>query len=83
MEHLISVSNLLILHIFNHNLIFLYPAAFQYVNENAERIRKGDNGPGQGIIGHLLEDGEIPLEEASRIIVDLFIAAADTVSALF
>lgn len=48
------------------------------MKENAERI-----GEGKGILKQLIEDGEIDLEEASRIIVDLFIAAADTVSVTF
>ncbi|CAG2109962.1 unnamed protein product [Medioppia subpectinata] len=56
-----------------------------YVNENVEHIRNEVNGEsdgmsGQGIIRQLLNDGSISVEEMVRIIVDLFIAAADTTS---
>lgn len=53
--------------------------AFQYVDENARQIDTQDESS-QGIIRQLMSDGEIALDEISRIIVDLFIAAADTVS---
>ena len=36
----------------------------------------------KGVIRQLMREGEIALDEISRIIVDLFIAAADTVRAL-
>lgn len=52
-----------------------------YVTENA---RQSDSfNSSQGIIRQLMADGEIALDEISRIIVDLFIAAADTVSHSF
>lgn len=50
-----------------------------YVTENA---RQSNFDSGNGIIRQLMTDGEIALDEISRIIVDLFIAAADTVSYL-
>ncbi|XP_054155253.1 cytochrome P450 315a1, mitochondrial-like [Oppia nitens] len=61
--------------------------ARSYVNENVEQIKKEqtmnkqcDRMTGQGIIRELLEEGTIDHEEIVRIIVDLFIAAADTTS---
>lgn len=62
--------------------------AFQYVDENARQIKKesNNNNPNnnqnitnQGIIKQLLNGCDMKLDEISRIIVDLFIAAADTV----
>lgn len=56
--------------------------AFQYVNENARQINNNDDESSmnnQGIIKQLMNDGHMQLDEISRIIVDLFIAAADTV----
>lgn len=45
-----------------------------------EQIRREcDPQPGQGIVRDLLADGSIDPDEIVRIIVDLFIAAADTV----
>lgn len=49
-----------------------------YVTENARQSDSFDSS--SGIIRQLMADGEIALDEISRIIVDLFIAAADTVS---
>lgn len=49
-----------------------------YVTENARQSDTFDSS--KGIIRQLMADGEIALDEISRIIVDLFIAAADTVS---
>ncbi|CAG2166477.1 unnamed protein product, partial [Oppiella nova] len=60
--------------------------ARSYVNDNVEEMkRRQTNGQcdgmgGQGIIRELLEEGSIDQEEIVRIIVDLFIAAADTTS---
>ncbi|XP_046915997.2 cytochrome P450 315a1, mitochondrial [Dermatophagoides farinae] len=57
--------------------------AFQYVNENARQINNNDDESSmnnQGIIKQLMNDGHMQLDEISRIIVDLFIAAADTTS---
>ncbi|XP_017490487.1 PREDICTED: cytochrome P450 315a1, mitochondrial-like, partial [Rhagoletis zephyria] len=48
-----------------------------YVTENA---RQSNFDSSNGIIRQLMTDGEIALDEISRIIVDLFIAAADTTS---
>ncbi|OTF83333.1 cytochrome P450-like protein [Euroglyphus maynei] len=61
--------------------------AFQYVDENARQIKNESinndcnqsNKNNQGIIKQLMENGHMKLDEISRIIVDLFIAAADTV----
>ncbi|KAH9419721.1 hypothetical protein DERP_001551 [Dermatophagoides pteronyssinus] len=63
--------------------------AFQYVDENARQIKKESNNnnqnnnqniTNQGIIKQLLNGCDMKLDEISRIIVDLFIAAADTTS---
>lgn len=52
--------------------------ANQYVEENAKQIdiKCQQNG---GIIQQIFKNSEIKLDEISRIVVDLFIAAADTV----
>ena len=60
---------------------FLCSIALQYVNENAQQMYNSDE-TSKGVIRQLMREGEIALDEISRIIVDLFIAAADTVRAL-
>ena len=67
--------------------MILIKIARGYVKDNVEEIKREAKSPnttlkasGQGIIRELLQEGTIDEEEIVRIIVDLFIAAADTVS---
>lgn len=53
--------------------------AAKFVEENARCTANGDS-TNQGILTKLINDGEIPIDEIGDIIVDLFIAAADTTS---
>lgn len=61
--------------------LLIHFTAFDYVNENAQRSSLDlENGKEMSIIEQMRREGQMGLDEISRIIVDLFIAAADTVS---